>query len=178
MYHIFSRIALLSCNLARLHTRTRPLTTTHTPWPLDATPASALLALGGEATTPRPRPGFSLAESHATIMLASRASRLPSLYALLAIGLVTIFLYYHNGASPSRPTFPLANYPSGDLTATNATLGFGGLWAVSGPGSPRRNHLEQAAEVTGLELTIPVQPVWTDEDWTTSSGITRASRRS
>ena len=38
---------------------------------------------------------------------------------LLAIGLVTIFLYYHNGASPSRPTFPLANYPSGDLTATS-----------------------------------------------------------
>jgi hypothetical protein len=97
-------------------------------------------------------------------MLASRASRLPSLYALLAVGLITVFLYYHKSASRSGPAFPLANYPEGDSLATNATLGFGGLWAVSGPGSPRRDHLEQAALVTGLELTIPVQPIWTDED--------------
>lgn len=97
-------------------------------------------------------------------MLASRASRLPSLYALLALGLVTLFLYYHNGTARSSPSYPIANYPTGDSTATNATLGFGGLWAVSGPGSPRRDHLEQAAKVTGLELTIPVQTTWTDED--------------
>jgi hypothetical protein len=96
-------------------------------------------------------------------MLASRASRLP-LYALLAIGLITIFLYYRNGASRGGLAFPAAIYPDGDLTGTNATLGFGGLWAVSGPGSPRRDHLQQAAQVTGLELTIPTQPVWTDED--------------
>lgn len=95
-------------------------------------------------------------------MLASRASRWP--YALLVIGLVTIFLYYHSGAARSDPNFPIANYPTGDSTATNATLGFGGLWAVSGPGSPRRDHLEQAAKVTGLELTIPAQKIWTDED--------------
>lgn len=98
-------------------------------------------------------------------MLASRASRLPSLYLLLAIGLITIFLYYHNGASSSsRPQFPIANYATGATTATNATLGFGGLWAVSGPGSPRRKHLEQAADATGLDLTIPTQPTWSEDD--------------
>lgn len=98
-------------------------------------------------------------------MLASRASRLPSLYALLFIALVTLFLYFHSGASSStRPNFPIASYASEATVATNATLGFGGLWAVSGPGSPRRDHLEQAALATGLELTIPTQPTWTDED--------------
>ncbi|KAM0714113.1 hypothetical protein Q7P37_011077 [Cladosporium fusiforme] len=98
-------------------------------------------------------------------MLASRLSRLPSLYLLLAIALITVFLYYHSSASSSsRPNFPVASYASGVATATNATLGFGGLWAVSGPGSPRRNHLEQAAAATGLELTIPTQPIWSDED--------------
>lgn len=98
-------------------------------------------------------------------MLATRSSRLPSLYILLAIGLITIFFYYHSGVShSSRPRFPLANYPSGLTSETNATLGFGGLWAVSGPGSPRRDKLEQAALATGLKLTVPVQPVWSEED--------------
>ena len=96
-------------------------------------------------------------------MLAPSRAR-PSLYALIAIGVVAIFLYLNTGGSRSTPKFPIANYSSGDSTATNATLGFGGLWAVSGPGSPRRNHLEQAAQVTGLELTIPAQPIWSEED--------------
>lgn len=48
--------------------------------------------------------------------------------------------------------------------AANATLGFGALYVVSGPGSPRRKHMEQAAAVTELNLTIPTQKEWTDED--------------
>ncbi|KAF2143491.1 glycosyltransferase family 25 protein [Aplosporella prunicola CBS 121167] len=45
----------------------------------------------------------------------------------------------------------------------NATLGFGAVLAVSGPDSPRRSALLQAANVTGLELTVPDQPRWTEE---------------
>ena len=49
-------------------------------------------------------------------------------------------------------------------TAANATLGFGKVYVVSGPDSPRRAHLEQAAAITGLELTIPKQKAWTDAE--------------
>lgn len=50
------------------------------------------------------------------------------------------------------------------VKAANATLGFGGLYVVSGPGSPRRPHLEEAAAVTELNLTIPDQVAWSDQD--------------
>ena len=51
-----------------------------------------------------------------------------------------------------------------ELGGANATLGFGGLFVVSGLGSPRREHLLQQAAVTELNLTIPEQETWTDED--------------
>ncbi|KAL1631767.1 hypothetical protein SLS56_004286 [Neofusicoccum ribis] len=44
----------------------------------------------------------------------------------------------------------------------NATLGFGAIIVVSGPGSPRRPKIIQAANVTEIDLTIPEQPEWTD----------------
>ena len=100
-------------------------------------------------------------------MLAS--PRLPSLYILLALGLVTIFLWYnrgfaaHSALSTAVPSVPAPSHGGGAL-ATNGTLGFGGLYAVSGPGSPRRLRLQQAAAVTGLNITIPEQQTWTDQD--------------
>ncbi|GAB7362866.1 hypothetical protein MBLNU230_g3168t1 [Neophaeotheca triangularis] len=49
------------------------------------------------------------------------------------------------------------------ISAANATLGFGGLFVVSAPASPRRTHLQQAAAITELQLTIPQQVEWNDE---------------
>lgn len=94
-----------------------------------------------------------------TTML-SRNGRLPPIYVLLALALCTLFFYYRSSIGIS-PTLGV----SGDLAgAANATLGFGGLYVVSGPGSPRRQHLEQAAAVTELRLTIPEQVAWSDGD--------------
>ncbi|PHH91188.1 hypothetical protein CDD83_1374 [Cordyceps sp. RAO-2017] len=49
-------------------------------------------------------------------------------------------------------------------SSSNATLGFGRIYVVSQQGSPRRRSIVQAANVTELQLSIPVQPVWTDDD--------------
>lgn len=49
-------------------------------------------------------------------------------------------------------------------SSSNSTLGFGKIYVVSQPGSPRRKALLQAANVTELQLSIPEQPVWTAED--------------
>ncbi|TKA22804.1 hypothetical protein B0A50_07906 [Salinomyces thailandicus] len=94
-------------------------------------------------------------------MLAHRSPRSSALYILLALGLAATFLYYR----PSIPT-QVATTLRGDSTGrpANRTLGFGGLYVVSGPGSPRRAHLEEAAAVTEMNLTIPAQVAWTDED--------------
>lgn len=50
-----------------------------------------------------------------------------------------------------------------DQTA-NSTLGFGGIYAVSKKGSPRRQSLLSAGSLTSLDIIIPTQPIWTDED--------------
>ena len=93
-------------------------------------------------------------------MIAPRNAR-PSLYVILAFILIGTFLYYRSSISTGVAT-TLGGKSS--LTPANATLGFGGLFVVSGPGSPRRAHLEEAAAVTELELTIPEQVQWTDDD--------------
>ncbi|KAF1968735.1 hypothetical protein BU23DRAFT_540726 [Bimuria novae-zelandiae CBS 107.79] len=46
----------------------------------------------------------------------------------------------------------------------NATLGFGAVVAVSHASSPRREGLLWAAKLTGVEITIPPQPQWTEDD--------------
>lgn len=70
-----------------------------------------------------------------------------------------------------------------DLGPANATLGvqlqrcsslwsslifvcfqFGRILAVSRQHSPRREGLLLAANITDLDISIPVQPIWTDED--------------
>jgi len=50
-----------------------------------------------------------------------------------------------------------------DDHSANSTLGFGGIYAVSRRGSPRRHSLLSAGSLTGLDITIPTQPMWTDE---------------
>ncbi|KAG8628062.1 hypothetical protein KVT40_003935 [Elsinoe batatas] len=50
------------------------------------------------------------------------------------------------------------------LPPANLTLGFGAVAAVSVPTSPRQNELIMAAQITGLQLSIPVQPSWNEED--------------
>lgn len=95
-----------------------------------------------------------------TAMLA-RNSRLSPTYILLAIVLCALFFYYHSSLGVGSPSLDGSSTIKG---AANATLGFGGLYVVSGPGSPRRQHLEQAAAVTELQLTIPEQVSWSDAD--------------
>ncbi|KAF2673915.1 hypothetical protein BT63DRAFT_451970 [Microthyrium microscopicum] len=48
--------------------------------------------------------------------------------------------------------------------AANATLGFGRIIAVSTRTSHRRTSLSISADLTGLEISIPDQPAWTDAD--------------
>ncbi|KAK1250078.1 hypothetical protein MKX08_010081 [Trichoderma sp. CBMAI-0020] len=49
-------------------------------------------------------------------------------------------------------------------SSSNSTLGFGRIYVVSQQGSSRRKSIIQAANVTELQLTIPVQPIWTEDD--------------
>jgi hypothetical protein len=49
-------------------------------------------------------------------------------------------------------------------SSSNSTLGFGRIYVVSQQGSSRRKSIIQAANVTELQLTIPVQPIWTADD--------------
>ncbi|KAF2096193.1 hypothetical protein NA57DRAFT_27677, partial [Rhizodiscina lignyota] len=46
----------------------------------------------------------------------------------------------------------------------NATLGFGTVIAVSRQGSKRQERLLYAANLTDIDITIPTQPDWSDED--------------
>ncbi|GME50029.1 glycosyltransferase family 25 protein [Neofusicoccum parvum] len=64
--------------------------------------------------------------------------------------------YYYQAPTDSAPEDFNWNGPA------NATLGFGAIIVVSGPGSPRRSKIIQAANVTEIDLTIPEQPEWTD----------------
>ncbi|KAF2467842.1 uncharacterized protein BDR25DRAFT_291245 [Lindgomyces ingoldianus] len=78
---------------------------------------------------------------------------------LFAVASFAAFMHY---ASTRGSLFPIGNAPS--TSAANATLGFGAVIAVSSAKSPRRNDLLYAANLTGLDITIPEQPTWTDED--------------
>ena len=95
-----------------------------------------------------------------------RNSRLPPLYILLTLGLLTVFFYYRSaiGSTITSHTGSYGSQANGDITPANSTLGFGGLYVVSGPASTRRKHLLQAAAVTELDLTIPDQTAWSGED--------------
>ncbi|KAF2770639.1 hypothetical protein EJ03DRAFT_326262 [Teratosphaeria nubilosa] len=101
-------------------------------------------------------------------MLAHRNSRSPLGYVLVALA-VLVFFFYHRNIVATHVTSTLrstkiSGASRAQLAPANSTLGFGGLYVVSGPGSPRRQHLEEAAAVTELNFTIPTQIAWTDED--------------
>lgn len=84
--------------------------------------------------------------------------RLPPLYILLALSFVTLFVYFR-----SSVTSGIRGFSATHITPANSTLGFGALYVVSGPGSPRRDGLIQAANVTELRFTIPDLPAWSDQ---------------
>lgn len=48
--------------------------------------------------------------------------------------------------------------------STNDVSQFGAIIAVSREGSPRREGLTLASNITEVDITIPVQPKWTEED--------------
>lgn len=97
--------------------------------------------------------------------MLSRNPRAPSAYLLLALALCTVIFYYRSSIGiTSAPGNGFGDSKTDIAGAANATLGFGGLYIVSGPGSPRRPHLEQAAAVTELHLTIPEQVSWSEDD--------------
>ncbi|KXL43433.1 MAG: glycosyltransferase family 25 protein, partial [Acidomyces sp. 'richmondensis'] len=94
-------------------------------------------------------------------MLAHRNSkRSPTIYIVLASAIIVSLLLLR----PGFATDVSSKLLPARLKPANATMGFGGLFVVSGPGSPRRQHLEEAARVTGLDFRIPEQVAWTEED--------------
>lgn len=93
--------------------------------------------------------------------MLARNARSPSVCILIALIVITALLYYRPSLS-EQVTSSISG--KSKVQPANATLGFGGLYVVSGPGSPRRRHIEEAAAVTELELRIPQQATWTDED--------------
>jgi len=88
-------------------------------------------------------------------MLTPRSTGLYLLFALLVFAL---YVYLQTSESSSSSSFSFSTKNS----VANATLGFGSIYVVSGPGSPRRDGLIQSANVTELEFTIPSLPDWTD----------------
>ncbi|KAK5162926.1 uncharacterized protein LTR77_011087 [Saxophila tyrrhenica] len=66
------------------------------------------------------------------------------------------------GSAPDEQTSLRVDPKKLDLA--NATLGFGAVLAVSREGSPRREGLLLASNITEIDITIPDQPKWTEED--------------
>ncbi|KAI9659311.1 MAG: hypothetical protein M1821_001569 [Bathelium mastoideum] len=84
-----------------------------------------------------------------------------SILQIVAVAVGLLVLYYLNWL----PIFPSFYHPSPSTTKpANATLGFGALVVVSGADSPRLDRLIQAANVSGLELHVPQQPKWSEQD--------------
>jgi len=98
-----------------------------------------------------------------TVSMLRRPFRLRFL-ATLAVGALVAYrlLFY----SPSQAWLPIAgsNGEGALVLRTNSTLGFGDIYVVSKENSPRRHNLLQAANITELDFTIPVQPKWTADD--------------
>lgn len=88
--------------------------------------------------------------------------RRPMRYLVAAAIAVCLFLYW--STLSGRLASPFQRFNSHGIPATNATLGFGRIFAVSKQGSPRLKGLIQAANVTDIDITVPIQPRWTLED--------------
>jgi len=91
--------------------------------------------------------------------------RRPLRVRFLATVAIFLLVAYRLLFYPNQAWLPIAG-PDGDdaiVLRTNSTLGFGAIYVVSKADSPRRHNLLQAANITELDLTIPVQPQWTKE---------------
>jgi hypothetical protein len=68
----------------------------------------------------------------------------------------------------SNQSFSFSRYNSSEseltTSSSNSTLGFGQIYVISREDSPRRKNIIQAANVTELQLSIPIQPIWTEQD--------------
>ncbi|CAA9961303.1 hypothetical protein PTMSG1_04687 [Pyrenophora teres f. maculata] len=95
-------------------------------------------------------------------MLAPRKRPMPLL--LLTV-LVLIGIWYHHRDTDRVYLQWMSSIEARPMKIpANRTLGFGAVVVVSKEGSPRREPLLQAANVTDFDITIPEQPAWTEGD--------------
>lgn len=124
----------------------------HKKWPLcpDSHSSDSLVSL------------VILGSLHYTAMLApSRKRPLPL---LIALALTLLLFTYTRDADHIYRQWTSSLNTQHSNTPANRTLGFGAAIVVSKDGSERRHSLLQAANVTDIDLTIPQQPMWTDDD--------------
>ncbi|KAF2748759.1 glycosyltransferase family 25 protein [Sporormia fimetaria CBS 119925] len=89
--------------------------------------------------------------------------RIFHLPAAIFLILLTLFLYHKNADELyERWTTALEALP--EKPPANRTLGFGAVLVVSKEGSERRHALLQAANVTEIDMKIPKQPAWTNDE--------------
>lgn len=82
----------------------------------------------------------------------------PTFYILGAVAILSQCFLAYQYFSTDLQTWHYTEGPA------NSTLGFGAVYVVSRPDSPRRHSLRNAAILTSLDITIPIQPIWTDGD--------------
>ena len=100
-------------------------------------------------------------------MVATTILRRPFRVRFLVAIAIGALITYRLCLSPTTHSWLLLPDGDGDHATAfgaNSTLGFGRIYVVSKEDSPRRHGLLQAANITELDLTIPVQPEWTDAD--------------
>ncbi|KAH7054290.1 hypothetical protein B0J12DRAFT_621716 [Macrophomina phaseolina] len=99
----------------------------------------------------------------------------------LSLWLHSPSLHHREQASAKQAAPPFThglNYTR--LHPANSTLGFGAVLAVSRENSPRQEALYFASNLTGLDITVPHQPHWSEDDLNelkadSGSRITRGS---
>jgi len=97
--------------------------------------------------------------STTTLLRRSLRFRVLAVFVFAALVLYRL-CFYPSSSTPTWLPLPAQQPSDVDVYRTNATLGFGAIYVVSGNNSPRRHGLLQAANVTELEFTIPSQPTW------------------
>lgn len=94
-------------------------------------------------------------------MLVPRKRPLPL---LALVSLILILWFYNRDANRVYLRWASSIEALPQKLQANKTLGFGAVLVVSKEDSSRRHSLLQAANVTDIELTIPPQPKWTEND--------------
>jgi len=95
-------------------------------------------------------------------MLAPYRKRPFPLLACLSLALLSLFNFRSSNRQYTQWATSLEDHQIG--LPANRTLGFGAIVAVSTEDSKRRNSLLQAANITDIDITIPQQPEWTEND--------------